>query len=235
MEVVSAFSKFAHEYNKYNVIQKDVAERLCTLLDKKYYEKILDIGAGDGAIYHNILKQDIEFQSFTALDFSKEMLVIHPNHVLIKKVCLNFNEEPLHRYFSKNEFDLVISSSALQWSNNLKALLEEISHIAENSLFAFFTANTFKTLHHTIKINSPILKKEAIINALNEVFIYELEVVEYKLTFNSVHEMLRYIKKSGVGGGVRQLSYKEIRYLMKEYPLDYLEFEVVLVKVIGKR
>jgi malonyl-CoA O-methyltransferase len=42
--------------------------------------------------------------------------------------------------------------------------------------------------------------------------------------------MFRYIKKSGVSGGEKQLSYKETRHLMETYPLDYLEFEVLFVK-----
>jgi len=42
--------------------------------------------------------------------------------------------------------------------------------------------------------------------------------------------MFRYIKKSGVSGGEKQLSYKQIKHLMKAYPLDYLEFEVLFIK-----
>lgn len=235
MKVVRAFSRFAHEYNKYNVIQKAVAQKLCMFLDKKYYKKILDVGAGDGAIYQNICKDNIEFFKFTALDFSEDMLAVHPTDVLLQKTCLNFNEDNLLTYFDESEFDLVISSSALQWSNNLEALLTDLSYISKDAVFSFFTANTFKTLHRTIDITSPILKKEEILTALNIVFDYEFEVVEYTLDFDSVHDMLRYIKKSGVSGGVKQLSYKEIKFLMLNYPLDYLEFEVVFVKVVGKK
>jgi len=46
--------------------------------------------------------------------------------------------------------------------------------------------------------------------------------------------MLRYIKQSGVSGGKKQLSYKEIKRVIKDYPLDYLEFEVLFVKAIPK-
>ncbi|CAA6821561.1 MAG: Biotin synthesis protein BioC [uncultured Sulfurovum sp.] len=235
MKVVRAFSRYAHEYNKYNVVQKDVAKRLCIFLDKKYYGKILDIGAGDGAVYENLLRQNIKFSSFTALDFSKEMLAIHKSDDLVKKVCLNFNEDNLSNSFNKNEFDLVISSSALQWSNDLTCLLKQISLFSDKLVFSFFTANTFRTLHNTMNITSPVLSKETILASLNEVFEYELEVLEYKLDFDSVHEMLRYIKKSGVSGGVKQLSYKDIKFLMLNYPLDYLEFEVVFVKVVGRK
>jgi malonyl-CoA O-methyltransferase len=42
--------------------------------------------------------------------------------------------------------------------------------------------------------------------------------------------MFRYIQKSGVGGGERQLGFKEMKRLMEAYPLDYLEFEVLFVE-----
>jgi len=102
-------------------------------------------------------------------------------------------------------------------------------------LFSFFTANTFKTLHRVLEIESPILTKEEILDSLDIYFEYELEVVEYRMNFESVHEMLRYIKHSGVSGGQKQLSYMQIKNLMSIYPLDYLEFEVMFVKVSGKR
>jgi len=235
MKIVREFSRFAHEYNKYNIIQKHVAKKLCKLLDNKHYKKILDMGAGDGAIYENLLEQKIRFSDFVALDFSIEMLDIHKNDKSIKKVCLDFNKKGFSSIFKVNEFDLIISSSALQWSSNLSSVLKELSSLSDAFIFSFFTANTFKILHGIININSPVLKKEEILDSLDKFFEYELDIVEYRLDFNSVHEMLRYIKKSGVSGGVKQLGYKQMKTLMLEYPLDYLEFEVIFVKVIRKK
>ena len=41
--------------------------------------------------------------------------------------------------------------------------------------------------------------------------------------------MFRYIKKSGVSGARKVLSYKESKKLLNEYPVNYLEFEVVFI------
>ena len=235
MKVVKEFSRYAHEYNRYNVIQKAVAKKLCLLLERNRYDKILDIGAGDGAVYENLLRQNIKVNNFVALDFSKEMLEIHPTDSHIKKLCLDFNEHNLSSHFKPKQFDLIISSSALQWSSNLSAVLNEISPLADEFLFSFFTANTFKTLHRVLEIESPILTKEDILDALDTFFEYELEVVEYRMNFESVYEMLRYIKHSGVSGGRKQLNYMQIKNLISIYPLDYLEFEVMFVKVSQKR
>lgn len=230
MKVVKEFSRFAHEYNKYNVIQKEVAKKLCGFLEKRDYETILDLGAGDGEVYRNLLRENIEVDKFTALDFSDQMLALHPTGENIEKVCLDFNSHTFSKYFSLNQFDLIISSSALQWSDNLFFVLKSLSKLSNQFYFSFFTSNTFRTLHKTANVNSPIYSKEKILEALDNLFEYEMEIVEYKLDFESVHDMLRYIKKSGVSAGVEQLSFKQMKLLMENYPLGYLEFEVVFFK-----
>jgi malonyl-CoA O-methyltransferase len=54
--------------------------------------------------------------------------------------------------------------------------------------------------------------------------------MQYKLEFDSVREMFRYIKRSGVSGNRNLLGFKEMKKLMNEYPLNYLEFEVVFIQ-----
>ncbi len=235
MEIVKEFSRFAYEYDKYNVIQKEVAKRLASYVPKGFYNQILDLGSGDGAIYKTLSHNNIKFNKFIAFDFSKEMLEIHPNNSSIEKICRDFNQPSSFSMFKNDEFDLLISSSALQWSSDLLSLLNLIKPLSKSHYFSFFTANTFRTLHQIANLTSPIYTREDLIKILDKVFNYEMELVEYTLDFNSVHEMLKYIKKSGVSGGVQQLSYKQMKTLMLEYPLSYLEFEVMFVKVIEKK
>ena len=56
--------------------------------------------------------------------------------------------------------------------------------------------------------------------------------MNYKLEFEDTREMFKYIKKSGVSGSRNELSYKQIKALMEQYPLNYLEFEVVFIYTI---
>ena len=55
------------------------------------------------------------------------------------------------------------------------------------------------------------------------------EVLHTTLEFDSVREMFRYIKRSGVSGGRRVLNYAQTKQLMEFYPLNYLEFEVLFI------
>ena len=234
MKIVKEFSRFAEEYNERNIIQLEVAKRLVSMLPKKDYKKILDIGSGSGAICSEVMKNEILFEKFLAFDFSEEMLRLHPKNEKIFSTCLNFNHQNAFTTYSDNEFDIVLSSSALQWSEDLDLVLKSISRLANTHYFTFFTSNTFLTLHQTAGIASPIYSKEFIEKTLQCYFDYTVEVAEYRLYFDSVQEMFRYIKRSGVSGGSGKLTYKEMKQLMKNYPLDYLEFEVVFIKAISK-
>ena len=232
MKIVKEFSRFAEEYKKHNIIQEEVAKRLTLMLTEKSYLKVIDIGCGSGAVYNNLTNSGIYVNHFVALDFSEEMLKLHPSSPNIVKKCLDFNKQASFLEYKSKEFNLLISASALQWSEDLPSVLKSISTLADNYYFAFFTSNTFKTLHKTANIDSPIYSKDFILKVLNQQFNSKVEVVEYRLDFSSVHEMLRYIKRSGVSGGSGQLSYKSMKQLMREYPLDYLEFEVMFVEAV---
>jgi malonyl-CoA O-methyltransferase len=108
--------------------------------------------------------------------------------------------------------------------------LSEIAKKASRAYLAIFTSNTFKTLHETAQISSPIYPEAVLRETIKRYYHAEFELKKYKLHFESVREMFNYIKKSGVSGGEKQLSYQQTKQLMKQYPLDYLEFEVLFVR-----
>ena len=235
MKIVKEFSRFAGEYNEHNIIQAEVARKLVSLLEKKTYGKVLDLGSGSGAVYQNMMKQHISMSKFIAFDFSEEMLSLHPKNKTVQIECSDFNDSSSFKKYVDNEFSILISASALQWSNNLASVLDSVSRLAPKHYFAFFTAKTFSTLHEVADINSPIYSKKSIVDSLSSSYCIDtMEEVEYRLSFDSVLEMFRYIKRSGVSGGAGVLNYREMKNIMKNYPLDYLEFEVLFIKARAK-
>ena len=229
MNIREEFSRFANLYDRYNIIQSRVAKKLTSKIDIKEYNRVLDIGSGSGLIYKNIVNS-IKFREFIALDFSKEMLNIHPTSKNIEKIYFDFNKIEDFNILKDNSYDFVISSSALQWSRDLDMTLREISRLSNIFYFSIFTSNTFKTLHQVAGIKSPIYSKDEIETIINRYYTPSFEVVNYNLEFPTVREMLRYIKRSGVSGGKRELNYIDIKNIIKNYPLNHLEFEVVFIK-----
>ena len=132
--------------------------------------------------------------------------------------------------FTVEQNSIVISSSALQWSRDLDTTLSRLSKRSAQAHFAIFTSSTFKTLHKAADIKSPIYSETELKTTINKYYQATYETRKYILHFDSVRDMFKYIKKSGVSGGEQKLSYKQTKDLMKVYPLDYLEFEVLFVK-----
>jgi len=230
-KTIKQFSRFAHKYNTYNAIQSEVAKALVGKISKKKYSSIIDIGCGSGEIYKNIEKNNFYFDNFVALDSSSEMLALHPSNIKVDKHQLDFDD--IHSYpklAHTKENTLLISSSAIQWSKNLDLLIMHLAHQSDKAYFAIFTSNTFKTLHQVANIKSPIYSEEILKEVIGKYYCASFQLYSYKLEFETVRDMFRYIKKSGVSGGEKKLSYKETKQLMNAYPLGYLEFEVLFVE-----
>ena len=227
--VAQEFSRFANDYSQYNIIQREVAKKLLTLLPNNRYENILDIGCGSGEIYKNITTDGIEFVEFTGVDISKEMLSLHPHGKSITLIQDDFNSKDSFKSLKANSYDIVLSSSALQWSSDLDATLRAISLLSSEFYFSIFTAKTFHTLHQIANIESPIHSSDILSTTIDRYYSADYETIRYKLHFDDTYDMLRYIKMSGVSGGEKRLTYKETKRLIDSYPLDYLEFEVLFV------
>ena len=231
-KAVQEFSRFANQYDKYNIIQIEVANTLVEQLSSNTYTAIIDIGSGSGEVYKNIERKNISYETFIALDSSQEMLNIHPSRNNIKKVCADFNLSNTFDMFTLEKNSIIISSSALQWSKDLELTLSGLSKKESEAHFAIFTSSTFKILHQVADIKSPIYSETCLKETINKYYNATFETRKYTLHFDSVRDMFNYIKKSGVSGGEKKLSYKQMKYLMKAYPLDYLEFEVLFVKAV---
>jgi len=234
--VIQEFSRFAHQYDQHNMIQVQVAKTLVEKLSLDNYNNILDLGCGSGEVFKNLQEQHINFDSFTAFDSAQSMLAIHPETEKIIKICADFNDKNFLKTLPRDNYDILLSSSSLQWSKDLNFTLNSISSLSKTAYLAIFTSGTFKTLHQTAKIKSPICNAEelqkSILQHYDEV---TFELHHYTLHFDSVRDMFSYIKKSGVSSGEKRLSYRETKELMKMYPLDHLEFEVLFVEAKNKQ
>jgi malonyl-CoA O-methyltransferase len=232
------FSKYAHQYNHYNLIQKQVLERLLDQLEPLFEKSsnnlsILDIGCGSGQVYTALSQRGWNCKSFIALDFSEAMCNLHPKASEVKVIQQDFDSmdlEELLKLTPDNKFDLIISSSALQWSSNIDKLLQKLAQIPTFLALNIFTADTFKTLWQTNQKTSPIYPKEVLIPSLNcYLDNIMIETLSYTLEFENKKTLFDYIKNSGVGTTKEPLTYKESKHLYQHYPISYLEFEILQI------
>ena len=83
-----------------------------------------------------------------------------------------------------DSYDIVLSSSALQWSKDLSKIIKHLSYITNEINAVLFTSNTFKTIQDITKIKSPILDEFSIKKAFSKYFKCEFETIMYKLEFD---------------------------------------------------
>lgn len=229
MQVINQFSKYANEYKSHNIIQQIIAKSLVRGLKSKP-KKILELGCGSGQVFKHI-SWEVEF--YKAIDSSKAMCELHPKAKNIEVKCLNFDSCEFFDEIRNDFYDIILSSSALQWSNNLPKIIEALHKVTKEINAVLFTSNTFKTIQKITNKKSPILDEKSIKEAFSKYFDCEFETILYKLEFDNKKDMFDYIKKSGVSGE-NNLSFVNAKKLYKEYPLNYLEFEVIFVKTISK-
>ncbi len=225
-EVVKEFSKNARTYNRYNVIQKQVAKKLLGLVEDKP-KRIIDLGSGSGELYKLI---DWDIEKFLAVDISKNMCSLHPKEKKIEVLNINYEKDELYKVVLKQEkFDFVFSSSSLQWSKNLEEVVKNFSNLAKNCAVSLFCNETFKTIYKECNLESFLPDYKNVIDIFSQFYDITYKREFYKLYFNDNISKFRYIKKSGVSGGKRKLNYTDTKKLIKNYPLDYLEFEALYI------
>lgn len=230
MSVKNQFSKYAKDYNNHNIIQQIVAKSLVREITKKP-KRVLELGCGSGQIYKNI---DWELEYYKAIDFSSSMCKLHPKADNIDVKCFDFDTPEFIENIKDEKYDLIISSSALQWSKDLKKIVKTLASISPEINTALFTSNTFKTIQNITDKKSPILDENSIKEAFLEYCECEIEKYNYNLEFDNKKDLFDYIKKSGVSGASASLDFKEAKKLYKEYNLNYLEFEVIFIKAFSK-
>jgi len=225
MKVQQEFSQNAKAYDQVNIIQKKVLQELLAKIDDRP-ENLLDIGCGTGTCYRSL---NWPVRHFVGMDFAEGMLAMHPTGEEVLLLQEDFNDPETFRKLDAYRFDRIISSSALQWAEDLDATLEKIAALKAPVSLSIFTSNTFRTLYQTAGL-SPILRsRETVTKLLKKHFDGRIDILNYTLEFDSVREMFRYMKKSGVSAGRNVLGYKEMKALMQNYPLDHLEYEIVLL------
>ena len=213
---LKSFDRFAFSYGKYNIIQKKIIKRYINSLSSR----VVDLGCGSEGLCKY---RDFEF--YLGVDNSENMLKLNPCNTL----RLDFNTKRCFEIIKRFDFNQIVSFSALQWAKDLEFVFKEIKGLNKSYLLAIFTSNTFKSFHKAINVTSPIYSKEKILNFSKILKPSSVEILNYEIEFKKPKEMFEYIKYSGVNSGVRA-SIKDLKRFLKEFSVNFLEFEIVVLK-----
>jgi len=223
------FSKNAHSYDDHTSLQQEIARYLIsnTLHEP---QTILDLGCGSGAVFKNI---PWKIEHFTGVDSAQGMCDLHPLSKEVEILCEDF-ESPTLFHRLNPPYDLLISSSALQWASDIETLIAQMSVTCKEGAFAIFTDKTFEAIYQVSGLPTFLPNAKSLAVMFENYFTCKHEIKTYRLFFDDNLSKFRYIKKSGVSGGRKRLSVTQTKALIENYPHEYLEFEVLFIWGMSK-
>ena len=139
--VVNRFDRAAKSYDNAAILQEEVLNRLLQRLQYIRHQPatIIDIGCGTGKGIQGLQKHYPKAQVY-AVDIAQQMLLQARSRYrfLTRKRLLAADMECLP--FAADCFDLVFSSLALPWSNDLRATMSEFARVAKPGALLLFTS-----------------------------------------------------------------------------------------------
>lgn len=190
--IQTRFSKSLSTYNENAKIQKKMAEKLATLLNKTHYKKVLEIGCGTGFLTE-LLNNSIEFEQYTAIDIvsdcEKYINAINPK--------INFIQADIEK-FHLEKYDLIIANASLQWVNDFTDVIETLKAALSNGgelIFSTFGKENFKEISFVANVTLEYYSLNKLKNIFPEC---ELDSEIHILNFEKPKDVLRHLQLTGV-------------------------------------
>lgn len=139
--VANCFERAAKSYDNAAILQEEVLNRLLQRLHYIRHQPatIIDIGCGTGKGIRGLQKHYPRARVY-AIDIARQMLLQARSRYrfLARKRLLTADMERLP--FAAESFDMVFSSLALPWSNDLRATMCEFARVAKPGALLLFTS-----------------------------------------------------------------------------------------------
>ncbi|MDQ7031156.1 MAG: methyltransferase domain-containing protein [Desulfonauticus sp.] len=212
-QIANFFNKGSKHYSKEAIIQKYVAKKCISKIEGKYFPYILEIGAG-GNILTSLIQRQIKTKVLVAIDISSQMLSYCTNGI---KIIADGEYAP----FKPNSFDLVLSSSAMQWYNFAPASIQNNISLVKTGgqySFAFFIKGTLKELETISKETQfgsifHLQTQEKYLKFFkNKKIKFNYEIETKKIYFPSVKDILKHLQKTGTNYTTNKYRYGKEKY-----------------------
>ena len=191
------FKRKLNSYNENARIQKQMAEKLLTFLDRENNSSILEIGCGTGLLTELVVSK-FNFSNYTALDIVCEcedfIKNIHSN--------IEFISGDIEEYIETTDktFDLIISNAALQWIENLPDFVQKLEKKLNNGgilLFSTFGKENFREINYILGKSLIYYSKKELEDKLRYL-TPQIEEEARVIAFKTPKEVLKHIQNTGV-------------------------------------
>lgn len=234
-QVVHSFNKSARSYDSAATVQTHVAKRLAEQLNSVYAHTILEIGCGTGLL-SQFLYQRFPTASLLLTDIAPAMVNACRQRFVeqarIKLFCMDGENLTL-----ETPVDLIISSMALHWFNNIHQSIKKIiDHVSQKGQFIFSLLGN-NSLHEWRALCKDLNVPAGTPHFPNKIMLQQLfpeiklEVESYQQSYATVYEFLNSLKQVGATAtyaGYIPLSPRQLRNIIRSYNKEiHITYEVI--------
>jgi malonyl-CoA O-methyltransferase len=222
-KVGRSFHRQAAEYDLHASVQKRVVNRLLSLVKEHAVgvpASVLDIGCGTGHLLSS-LREQFPHSRLYGLDLAYNMTHCASERLGTEALFVNGDAEYLP--FRNGAFDLLVSTSTLQWLDNLEVFFQQarrVTHADGLLCVAFFGGRTLCELHECYRdaVEQRIDSCSGNVNRLHRFMdrtdvVHALERIDFERSiimseietdyYADVHDLLRSIKRIGAGASAQ--------------------------------
>ncbi|MFP4398145.1 MAG: methyltransferase domain-containing protein [Desulfonatronovibrio sp.] len=195
------FDQSVGSYRETATLQQEIAARCFSKIQGNTFPRTLEIGAGGGLLTETALGGLVLPELYAAVDISGSMLEL----ISDRQACLiRADGEKLP--FKEKSFDLLISSSCMQWySQGGASIIQNLRMLRRNGFFslALFIRGTFAEMLHINNLTGfgsiyPLPEPGTCFTCLERDHQdFESETEEHIIYFPSVRDFLQNHKKTG--------------------------------------
>jgi malonyl-CoA O-methyltransferase len=223
------FAKSWQTYNQHASVQLEICQKLTgSLQDKRLsnFESILEVGCGSGLLTRELLKQT-KIRHYYANDLTGEQKTgITQIFRQFRFSNWSFLEGDAEVIDFPQQLDGVISTSTVQWFNDLPAFIPKVHQVLNTKgIFAFstFGPGNFSEIKSTCQQGLSYYSTDEIQEMLAKYFDVELIHDEKtRLHFNSPIEILHHIKNTGVNAVANASTWnrRKLQEFEQNYPVS---------------
>lgn len=201
--VKKRFSKSLDTYEDNAFVQKEMGAKLISLLEKKEFNSIFEIGCASGLLTKQI-KEKLKYDSLTAND------IVADAKNYVENIATEFICGDIEKITFDKKYDLIISNACLQWCNDINSTINKLLFaLDDNGILAFtlFGEDNLKEIKNLFNFQNKVCVSAKIIQE---------ETI--KLYFDTPLDVLKHIKLTGVNA-IQE--HKFTKSTLKEFEENY--------------
>ena len=216
--VKKRFKKSLKTYDENAIVQKKMAKELISLLPKKKYNKIFEIGCATGILTKEIAKKLI-FSELYLNDIVEESKKYVQE---IYKEC-NFIAGDIENIDLNKKYNLIISNACLQWCSNIEDTLSKLINALDDGgilAISIFGEDNLKEIKSIFNIGNEISSISSMENFLNTQKIIIKKEDKIKIDFETPMEVLKHLKYTGTNA-IKEIKLTKTK--LKDFEQRYKE------------